>query len=170
VSRPNLARRDFSSKAKREAVKQYLLEHYDGEHTYREIADDLGVGKSTVNDARQELEQAGKLSEHGQFSTSDKWEMVRSYVESHPDASNREVADAVECDLSHETVGNWRNEWEGEPTEEDRDQDSNHNLDPDDRGANYLTARITRDHLEIKLTRVNLMRGVLVHTGTHLAD
>jgi len=50
-------------------------------------------------------------------STDEKREQVREYVENHPDASNREVTREVDCDVSHVTVGNWRDEWDiQEPT------------------------------------------------------
>jgi transposase-like protein len=84
--RPNLARRDFSSGAKREAVKQYLLEHYDGERSERKIADDLGVSQYTVHEAKNELQESGKLIVENQFSTEQKREHVRGYIEANPDA------------------------------------------------------------------------------------
>jgi len=116
--RPNLARRDFSSGAKRRAVKQYLLEHYDGERSEREIASDLGVSQYTVNQAISELRDDGKLNEENQFPTEQKRQMVRRYIEAHPSASNRKVADAVECDVSYRTVSNWRSEWEDEESDQ----------------------------------------------------
>jgi N6-adenosine-specific RNA methylase IME4/ParB-like chromosome segregation protein Spo0J len=118
--RPNLARRDFSSGAKREAVKQYLLEHWEGERSEKEVATDLGVSQFTVNRARRELREAGKLTEVNDFSTAEKRQQVREYLAEYPEASNREVAEAVEADVSHASVGNWRNEWEEEGEEEDR--------------------------------------------------
>jgi len=109
--RPNLARRDFSSGAKREAVKQYLLEHWEGERSEEDIAADLGVSQFTVNKARQELREAGKFIEVNDFSGEEKRQQVREYLAEHPEASNREAAEAVEADVSHAAVGNWRNEW-----------------------------------------------------------
>jgi ParB-like chromosome segregation protein Spo0J len=101
--RVNLNRRDVD---KEEIVKDYLLEHQTRvkEDTLREIALDIGVGKSTVNRAKQDLEDDGKLSHLGQFSTEEKKQMVREYIKSNPDVSNRDVASAVECDIAHATV------------------------------------------------------------------
>lgn len=122
--RPNLARRDFSSGAKREAVKQYLLEYWDGERTEEEVATDLGVAQQTVNNARRELRENGKLTKLGEFPTEEKRQQVREYIERHPDASNRDIANAVEATVSYRTVGKWRNEWSDDGKDEDDSEET----------------------------------------------
>lgn len=118
--RANLLRRDLSDGTKREVVKQYLLEHPDrvAEDTQAEIASDLGVADDTVRRARQELKDNGLLKFSGEnFTTDEKRQQVRAYVEDNRNASNREVARQVKCDVTHVTVGNWRDEWDiSEPT------------------------------------------------------
>lgn len=112
--RANLLRRDLSDGTKRDVVKQYLLEHPDrvAEDTQEAIAEDLGVSKKTVNRAIEQLRENGKLCQVTQITTDEKRDQVRSYVEDNPDASNREVSREVDCDVTHVTVGNWRNEWD----------------------------------------------------------
>jgi 16S rRNA G966 N2-methylase RsmD len=110
--RANLLRRDLSDGTKRDVVKQYLLEHPDrvAEDTQEAIAEDLGVSQWTVSQALDEIDVkdigANKLT------TDEKREQVRTYVEDNPNASNREVSREVDCDVTHVTVGNWRDEWE----------------------------------------------------------
>jgi 16S rRNA G966 N2-methylase RsmD/DNA-binding MarR family transcriptional regulator len=119
--RANLLRRDLSDGTKREVVKQYLLEHPArvAEDTQQAIAEDLGVGRKTVSRAVDDLEESGKLGHLTELSTEEKRAEVREYVEDNPDASNREVAREVDCDVTHVTVGNWREEWDiQEPTTE----------------------------------------------------
>lgn len=96
----------------REIAKQYLLEKWDGDESERSIASKLGVSRKTVNNAKSDLKESGKLGNLAQFSKFDKRAQVREYIDENPDASNREVAESVEADVSHATVGNWRNEWE----------------------------------------------------------
>ena len=87
------------------------------EDTQEAIASDLGVSKKTVNRAVEELRENGKLCQVTQLNTEEKREQVRAYVEANPAASNREVAREVECEVTHVTVGNWRDEWDiAEPT------------------------------------------------------
>jgi len=65
----------------------------------------------------QELRESGKLKKPFELSTDEKRAEVREYVEDSPTASNREVAREVDCDVTHVTVGNWRDEWDiQEPT------------------------------------------------------
>ena len=66
--RVNLNRRDVD---KREIVKDYLLEHQTRvkDDTQQEIALDIGVDKSTVSRAKQDLEDDGKLLQVQQFPT-----------------------------------------------------------------------------------------------------
>jgi 16S rRNA G966 N2-methylase RsmD/DNA-binding MarR family transcriptional regulator len=111
--RANLLRRDLSDGTKRDVVKQYLLEHPDrvAEDTQEAIADDLGVARVTVTRAIDSLQENGKLVQVDELTTDEKREQVRTYVEDNPNASNREVAREVDCDVTHVTVGNWRNEW-----------------------------------------------------------
>ena len=70
------------------------------------IAETLGVSQKTVNNARRELRESGKLKAENQFSKSvekfspetfsrpEKRRQVRDYIDDNADASNREVADA----------------------------------------------------------------------------
>lgn len=109
--RANLLRRDLDG-TKREVVKQYLMEHPerledDGD---REIASDLGVSKGTVQNARNELEEGGKLDKPVQLSTGEKRNSLREYLNKNPGASNRQAADDVDFDVSHVTVSSWRKE------------------------------------------------------------
>jgi len=119
--RSNLLRRDLSDGTKRDVVKEYLLEHPERvqEDSEREIAEDLGVSYKTVQRAKQKIPD-GKLGQVSQISTQEKRDLVQSYVESNPDASNREVAREVDCDVTHVTVGNWRSEWRESDESEDR--------------------------------------------------
>jgi len=120
--RSNLLRRDLSDGTKREVVKEYLLEHPERleSEAYDDIASDLGVHRDTVRRAESDLKDAGKLAQVREFTTSEKREMVQSYCDQHPDASNRKVAREVDCDVTHVTVGNWRSEWrEGDECEDE---------------------------------------------------
>jgi DNA (cytosine-5)-methyltransferase 1 len=118
--RTNLNQRDLTDGTKREVVKQYLLEHSDrvGEDTQQAIAEDLGVSEDTVRRAKEDAVDEGLLNLSGEnLNTDEKREQVREYVEANPTASNREVARKVDCDVSHVTVGKWRDEWDiEEPT------------------------------------------------------
>jgi N6-adenosine-specific RNA methylase IME4/Trp operon repressor len=119
--RSNLLRRDLADGTKREVVKQYLLEHPDRatEDTHTEIASDLGVSRETVRRGANELERDGKLAQVCELTTDEKREQVREYVEDNPTASDREVSREVDCDVSHVSVGDWRDEWDTEePTTE----------------------------------------------------
>lgn len=111
--RLNMQRRHFGNGEKRDRVKDYLLTSWDGEPE-REVADLLGVSQMTVNRAKEELLDDGKLKQVSQFSKEEKRQQVREYINENPDASNREVADAIEADVSHATVGNWRNKFESD--------------------------------------------------------
>lgn len=122
--RLNLQRRHLEHGEKSALVEQYLTEEWDGDNSdgwYEDIATDLGVSKTTVTNAFTELKEAGKFSKFGIFSKEDKREQVRQYLTENPDATNREVANAVEADVSHATVGNWKNEygWLEDDDEED---------------------------------------------------
>ena len=50
----NTARRNLGNGQKREAVKTFYVNHYDGE-SYRDIADLVGVSRGTVSNAKSEL-------------------------------------------------------------------------------------------------------------------
>jgi len=114
--RTNLNRRDLTDGTKREVVKQYLLERPDrvAEDTQADIAADLGIGQSTVDRAVTELRDSGNLTQVGKLSTEERRAEVREYVEANPTASDREVAREVDCDVSHPTVGTWRDEWDSD--------------------------------------------------------
>lgn len=106
--RTNLAQRDLSNGTKREAVKRYLERHWDGDRSLREIAGDIGVSHGTVKNAKDDLKEAGKLDKVLQLSTEEKRERVREYIDANTDASNRDVADAMDFEVSHVSVGKWR--------------------------------------------------------------
>lgn len=103
--RSNLARRNVAGGTKREIVKRYLDQHFDGDRTQKEVADELGVAESTVSEARKEFDDRI-------VSTEEKRQQARAYIEANPDASDREVAREVEADISHPTVGAVRDELE----------------------------------------------------------
>lgn len=125
--RSNLLRRDLSDGTKREVVKEYLLEHPERvqEDQNQHIASDLGVSNQTVGRAIQELKEDGNHFQQETLSTQEKRDMVQSYADANPDASNREVAREVDCDVTHVTVGNWRSEWR----ESDESEDESTGLD-----------------------------------------
>jgi transposase-like protein len=49
-----------------------------------------------------------------QISNDEKKDIVGEYWNRNPDATNRDIAENVECDVHHTTVGNWRNEWDSD--------------------------------------------------------
>ncbi|AFH22993.1 hypothetical protein OSG_eHP40_00130 [environmental Halophage eHP-40] len=142
--RVNLNRRDVD---KREIVKDYLLEHQTRvkDDTQQEIALDIGVDKSTVSRAKQDLEDDGKLLQVQQFPTEEKKQMVCEYIESKPDASNRDVASAVECDVTYRTVGNWRNEWDIDTTEQTSGLDTYVMNESQETEAREFAEKVTSD-------------------------
>jgi len=146
--RPNLARRDFSSGQKREAVKRYLLNHWDGERGSRDIAKDLGVSHVTVSRAKNELEGDGKLEHLKQFSKAEKQEQVGNYLDSNPDASNRKVAGNIEADVSHTTVGNWRNEWDSDETDTESEQSDESDTEARTNGSGLKAYATDSDDVE----------------------
>lgn len=105
--RSNLARRNLQSGTKRKLVKQYLSEHFGGERTQQEVAEALGVGQATVSRAWQDIQPDN-------LSRDEKRKRALEYVAEHPDASNREVAEAVDFDVSYESVRLWRADMEAE--------------------------------------------------------
>jgi len=135
--RANLSGRDVD---KKEGVKVYLHEHLpeppeaadtdaevmwpedDEVWSHRNVAIELGVGKGTVHRAIEDsiqVVQADHLnipSEREQ-----KRSAVKSYIGDNPDATDQEVTDAVDWDISQPTVNRWRNEWFDD---EDDDQET----------------------------------------------
>lgn len=133
--RANLARRDGHKKA---GVQDYLREHLpeppeaadtdaevmwpDGDDAWTQqgVAHELGVSKNTVRRAVDgsihivHLDNLNIPSEREQ-----KRDDVRSYIEEHPDATDAEVAEAVDWDISQPTVYRWRNEWSDDEDEDD---------------------------------------------------
>lgn len=53
--RLNLQQRHLEYSEKQEIVEQYLIEDWDSQETQQEIAEKLGVGQSTVSDAKSEV-------------------------------------------------------------------------------------------------------------------
>lgn len=120
--RANLTRRNLAAGEKREVVRTYLEENYDGERTQAEIASALGVSEGTVSNAWKELNPED-------FTREEKRQQARSYHDTHPEASNREIARQIEADVSHPTIGTWREEWA------DGEQDADEPGDEPDRGS-----------------------------------
>jgi len=118
----NLQRRHLEDGQKQDIVEQYLVNDWDGDNTgewQNELANQLGVGDGTVYRAHRDLRDAGKLIHLDIFSKGAKEQQAKDYLDEHPDASNREVADAIEADVSHATVGNWRNEYDWDDDEDE---------------------------------------------------
>jgi len=118
----NLQRRHLEDGQKQDIVEQYLVNDWDGDNTgewQEELANQLGVGNGTVKRAHRDLRDAGKLVHLDIFSKGAKEQQAKGYLDEHPDASNREVADAIEADVSHATVGNWRNEYDWDEDEDE---------------------------------------------------
>ncbi|AFH22864.1 adenine methyltransferase [environmental Halophage eHP-36] len=133
--RANLARRGGH---KKKGVQDYLIDHLpdvpeaadtDAEVMWpeesevwsgRNVAEELGVSRNTVEDA---IEDTGQVAEEGHLSIpsqrEQKRDAVKSYIESNPDATDNEVVDAVDWDISRRTVNRWRNEWFDEESDED---------------------------------------------------
>lgn len=112
--RLNLQQRHLKHGQKQELVGQYLEEDWDGDNSgewYEDVAATLGVGASTVRRAYTSRKD-GKLAHLSIFSKDSERQQVVEHIANNPDASNRDVAEAVEADVSHATVGTWRNEWE----------------------------------------------------------
>jgi len=80
------------------------------EDTQQAIADDLGVSRSLVTQVANDADV--KDVTRNEVNTDEKRERVREYVEDNPTASDREVAREVDCDVSHVSVGKWRDEWD----------------------------------------------------------
>ncbi|MDY6776350.1 MAG: site-specific DNA-methyltransferase, partial [Halobacteria archaeon] len=135
--RLNLQRRHLEDGQKRDLAREYLIDSWDGEATEREVASKLGVGQKTINRAKKELKQNGKLSHLTQLNTSEKREIVRDYIDDNPDASNRKVAKEVDCDVSHVTVGKWRkSEDQNKESDSNSDSDSDKSEDSTDKSSN----------------------------------
>ena len=96
---------DLTDGTKRKVVKQYLLEHPERvqEDTHKEMAQDLGVSRGLVSRIINEDKDVKDVTRNG-LTTGEKRDKVRSYCDENPDASNREIAREVECDVTHVTV------------------------------------------------------------------
>jgi len=147
----NLQRRHLEHGQKQEIVEQYLVNDWTGDrsqtaddkHWSHRVANRLGVESGTVQNTYTTAKADGKFSHLGIFSKGAKEQQVKKYLDEHPDASNREVADAIEADVSHATVGNWRNEYGWDDEDDDEEQDDTpetptigafgHGADADDR-------------------------------------
>ena len=70
---------------------------------------------------------------------------MREFIESNPDASNRDVASAVECDIAHATVGNWRNEWDIDTTEQTSGLDTYVMNESQETEAREFAEKVTSD-------------------------
>jgi len=120
--RLNLQRRHLADGQKQEIVEQYLVndwggDDYDGWQS--DLEAQLGVSQSHISRAFRNLRGTGKLTHVGIFSKGAKEKQAEEYLDEHPDASNREVADAIEADVSHATIGNWRNEYDWDDEEDE---------------------------------------------------
>lgn len=133
--RLNLNRRHMEHGQKQEIVEQYLLEDWDGDNTgewYGEVASTLGVGGSTVRKVFTDLRADGKLVIHGILSKEERRRQVREYASENPDASDREVARNIEADVSHPTIGSWREEWKSGDEDDAGDGEPDAGDDPDE--------------------------------------
>lgn len=92
--RSNFTRRNLDDGTKKAIVTEYLDNHYDGERTQEEIANDLGVSQPTVSRAWKDSPNT--------FSTTEKRQEVADYIREHPYDSDRAVANAT--GVSHPTV------------------------------------------------------------------
>ena len=112
----NMQRRHFDEPGvKRERVKEYLREHWDGE-SKSHAAEVTGSSRRTVSRALDEIRQSGKSGQVPEFTTrSERRKAIREAIEENPEASNREIADRL--GVSHPTVGNVRQTFEnpGDP-------------------------------------------------------
>lgn len=118
--RANFTRRNLGDGSKREVVKEYLKYHWLGERTQKQIAEELGVDPGTVTRAKQDLEKDGIELNFNHVPADEKPDHIREYIDENPDASNRDVADSVDFDVSRETVRRVRNKLEaGELDESD---------------------------------------------------
>jgi len=63
--------------------------------TQEAVATDLGVDRKTVRNAKTDIRENGKNENLPVFSKADKRQQVRDYIDSNPNASNREVATAL---------------------------------------------------------------------------
>jgi 16S rRNA G966 N2-methylase RsmD len=134
--RANLARRDGH---KKKGVQDYLREHLpeppeaadtdaevmwpddDDAWTQQGIAHELGVSRRTVKMA---IEESAHIVRSNTLSNPQKSEQkrdaVRSYIENNPDATDAEVAEGVDWDISRQTVNRYRNQMiDDEEDEED---------------------------------------------------
>jgi DNA (cytosine-5)-methyltransferase 1 len=123
----NLQRRHLEDGQKQEIVEQYLVNDWDGDDYdgwQSDLGAKLGVSQGLISQVFSELKEAGKLISVNIFPKGAKEQQVKDYLDENPDASNREVADAIEADVSYRTVGNWRNEWEDDEDIEEADADT----------------------------------------------
>jgi 16S rRNA G966 N2-methylase RsmD len=134
--RANLARRDGH---KKKGVQDYLREHLpeppeaadadaevmwpddDDAWTYTGVGHELGVSRETVKRAVKDSIHIAHLCDLNIPSEREqKRDAVRSYIEDNPDATDTEVAEAVDWDISQPTVNRWRNQmFDDEEAEED---------------------------------------------------
>jgi len=153
----NLQQRHLGDGQKQEVAEQYLTEHWDGDNSggwQSEVATTLGVSQQTVSNVFGKLRSNGKLTKFGIFSTEQKQQQVRDYLDANPGASNREVAASIEGEVSHPTVGNWREEWDRYPIELDdmeviHDDFRNVDLEPESVDHIVTNPPYTDDDLEL---------------------
>ena len=99
-----------------------VLDARNEHQTDQEIADFLGVGETTVRNARHDL--TGKNRIGAEFATrDDNRSQAEEYIKHHPEASNREIAS--ETPVSRTTAGNIKKELEeeSEPSNTDTQTD-----------------------------------------------
>lgn len=117
----NLLGRDIDKGVKKEAVKQYIETTWprddddlilDEFETEVAVADELGVSRRPVKDAKNKLRNLGHMSQipHSRH-------LAREYYEDNPDASYREVARQVDSD--DKTIAKWLKEDFDEGDEDD---------------------------------------------------
>jgi len=147
----NLQRRHLEHRQKQEIVEQYLVDDWTGDrsqtadekHWSHRVANRLGVSSGLVREVFADAKQTGKFANLGIFPKGVKEQQAKDYLDEHPDASNREVADAIEADVSYRTVGNWRNKYGWDDDEDESGEEATkdtptigsfgHGADADDR-------------------------------------
>jgi len=132
--RVNLARRNLNDGTKRKVVADYLVGHWDGNSSLEGVAESLGVSSATVSKAKQLAEEMENPSSREWFSKAERRQQARDYIDEYPDASNREVTNNIEADVSHATIGNWRRKWESEDDEIAADESSTKDSASDEEG------------------------------------
>lgn len=109
----NMQRRHLDDAEKKGLIEDRIegLMDQDGYKTDEELAEELAVSRSWVNEVRRQMANAGKIDADSKFATQvQQREKAKELVKENPDRSNRDVAEEV--GVSRTTVGNIRDEME----------------------------------------------------------